>query len=114
MIGTLFVAGAFVDGVTLSAFGLEDLLPGFHVSRRCLGERRHFLPFFLGLSRRNNTRGETKYVNENGGNGGGEGAAKGRLLKEDPRGNVVSSRPILVFLYTWLNFSGFYIGIDLL
>lgn len=39
---TLFVTGAFVDGVTLSALGSEDLLTGLGVSWWCFIERRHF------------------------------------------------------------------------
>ena len=39
---TLFVTGAFVDGVTLSALGPEDLLTGLGVSWWCFIERRHF------------------------------------------------------------------------
>lgn len=38
---TLFVSGAFLDGVTLSAFSLEDLLASGGVSGWSLRERRH-------------------------------------------------------------------------
>ena len=39
---TLFVTGAFLDGVALSALGLEDLLSGLCIAGRCLIKRRHF------------------------------------------------------------------------
>ena len=45
----MFVTSAFVDGVALSALGLEDLLAGGWVAWRSLVERRHFscLAFFF-------------------------------------------------------------------
>lgn len=38
---TLFVACAFLNSVALRALSFEDLLAGFHVTRRCFVERRH-------------------------------------------------------------------------
>jgi len=40
------VAGAFVDGVALSALGFEDLLAGGGVSGRSFIERRHLRKFW--------------------------------------------------------------------
>jgi hypothetical protein len=53
------VTGAFVDGVALSALGLEDLLSYLWIARRSFSERRHlstvslllFLSFFFSLQR---------------------------------------------------------------
>lgn len=38
---TLFVAGAFIDGVALSTLGLEDLLPGLGIARWSFLKARH-------------------------------------------------------------------------
>lgn len=48
---TLFVTGAFFDGVALSALGSEDLLTGFRVSGRCFIERRHLIEIGKNLKR---------------------------------------------------------------
>lgn len=40
-VGTLFVAGSFVDGVALRALGLEDLLTGFGIAGGTFVEGRH-------------------------------------------------------------------------
>lgn len=39
--GTLLVTGTLVNSVALGTLGLENLLPGFCISRRSLLERRH-------------------------------------------------------------------------
>jgi len=39
---TLLVTGAFLDGMALSALGLEDFLSGLGISGWSFGKRRHF------------------------------------------------------------------------